>query len=107
MLFAALSNSVCLNNASSFFLFLLLLLLLLIILFFCQGYELSGEIALKNNHYYYYYYYINKIATFSIYTYIYIIIIIIEHLLKRISLTVYQSSCRFALIDTIISMIKT
>ena len=25
---------------------------------FCQGYELSGEIALKNNHYYYYYYYI-------------------------------------------------
>ena len=27
------------------------------IVFFCQGYELSGEIALKNNHYYYYYYY--------------------------------------------------
>ena len=26
------------------------------ICFFCQGYELSGEIALKNNHYYYYYY---------------------------------------------------
>ena len=26
------------------------------IVFFCQGYELSGEIALKNNHYYYYYY---------------------------------------------------
>ena len=25
-------------------------------IFFCQGYELSGEIALKNNHYYYYYY---------------------------------------------------
>ena len=25
--------------------------------FLCQGYELSGEIALKNNHYYYYYYY--------------------------------------------------
>ena len=49
MLFAALSNSVCLNNASSF-----LLLLLLIIFVFCQGYELSGEIALKNNHYYYY-----------------------------------------------------
>ena len=41
MLFAALTNSVCLNNAS----------------FLCQGYELSGEIALKNNHYYYYYYY--------------------------------------------------
>ena len=48
MLFAALTNSVCLNNASfSFFLNI----------FLCQGYELSGEIALKNNHYYYYYYY--------------------------------------------------
>ena len=49
MLFAALTNSVCLNNASFFFLFKY---------FLCQGYELSGEIALKNNHYYYYYYYI-------------------------------------------------
>ena len=48
MLFAALTNSVCLNNASFFFLFKY---------FLCQGYELSGEIALKNNHYYYYYYY--------------------------------------------------
>ena len=48
MLFAALTNSVCLNNASFFFLFKYIL---------CQGYELSGEIALKNNHYYYYYYY--------------------------------------------------
>ena len=47
MLFAALTNSVCLNNASFFFLFKY---------FICQGYELSGEIALKNNHYYYYYY---------------------------------------------------
>ena len=47
MLFAALTNSVCLNNASFFFLFKYIL---------CQGYELSGEIALKNNHYYYYYY---------------------------------------------------
>ena len=47
-LFAALTNSVCLNNASFFFLFKY---------FLCQGYELSGEIALKNNHYYYYYYY--------------------------------------------------
>ena len=47
MLFAALTNSVCLNNASFFFLFQY---------FLCQGYELSGEIALKNNHYYYYYY---------------------------------------------------
>ena len=47
MLFAALTNSVCLNNASFFFFFLY---------FLCQGYELSGEIALKNNHYYYYYY---------------------------------------------------
>ena len=48
MLFAALTNSVCLNNASFFFLFKY---------FLCQDYELSGEIALKNNHYYYYYYY--------------------------------------------------
>ena len=47
MLFAALTNSVCLNNASFFFFFKY---------FLCQGYELSGEIALKNNHYYYYYY---------------------------------------------------
>ena len=46
MLFAALTNSVCLNNASFFFLFKY---------FLCQGYELSGEIALKNNHYYYYF----------------------------------------------------
>ena len=46
MLFAALTNSVCLNNASFFFIFKY---------FLCQGYELSGEIALKNNHYYYYY----------------------------------------------------
>ena len=46
MLFAALTNSVCLNNASFFFLFKY---------FLSQGYELSGEIALKNNHYYYYY----------------------------------------------------
>ena len=45
MLFAALTNSVCLNNASFFF---------FIKYFLCQGYELSGEIALKNNHYYYY-----------------------------------------------------
>ena len=45
MLFAALTNSVCLNNASFFFLFKY---------FLCQGYELSGEIALKKkkNHYY-------------------------------------------------------
>ena len=40
MLFAALTNFVCLNNASFFFLFKY---------FLCQGYELSGEIALKNN----------------------------------------------------------
>ena len=50
MLFTALTNSVCLNNASFFFLFKY---------FLCQGYELSGEIALKNNHYYYYYYHHN------------------------------------------------
>ena len=49
MLFAALINSVCLNNAFFFFLFKY---------FLCQGCELSGEIALKNNHYYYYYYYV-------------------------------------------------
>ena len=34
MLFAALTNSVCLNNASFFFLFKY---------FLCQGYELSGQ----------------------------------------------------------------
>ena len=50
LLNAVLTNSVCLNNASFFFLFKY---------FLCQGYELSGEIALKNNHYYYYYYYTN------------------------------------------------
>ena len=38
MLFAALTNSVCLINTSFFFLFKY---------FLCQGYELSGEIALK------------------------------------------------------------
>ena len=52
MLFAALTNSVCLNNASFFILFKY---------FLCQGYELSGEIALKNNHYYYYKHVITKI----------------------------------------------
>ena len=52
MLFAALTNSVCLNNAYFFFLFKY---------FLCQGYELSGEIALKNNHYYYYYYLKSKL----------------------------------------------
>ena len=61
MLFAALTNSVCLNNASFFFLFKY---------FLCQGYELSGEIALKNNHYYYYYYYYNIYICIYIYTYI-------------------------------------
>ena len=92
MLFASLTNAVCLNNASffvidlckcfyfhalslliSFFLFasctvLLICLFFLIIcshccffvfvflkIFFMKGYELSGEIALKNNLYYYYY----------------------------------------------------
>ena len=48
MLFAALTNSVFFNNASFFF---------HLKYFLCQGYELSGEIALKHNHYYYYYYY--------------------------------------------------
>ena len=49
MLFAALTNSACLNNASLFF-------SLFLNLFLWKGYELSGDIALKNNHYYYYYY---------------------------------------------------
>ena len=53
MLFAALTNSVCLNNASFFFFFKY---------FLCQGYEISGEIALKNNHYYYCYYYFRDVA---------------------------------------------
>ena len=44
MLFAALTNSVCLNNASLFFFFFFFNI------FLWQGYELSGEIALKNNH---------------------------------------------------------
>ena len=59
MLFAALTNSVCLNNASFFFLFKY---------FLCQGYELSGEIALKNNHYYYYYYLRTKTSLLSLFT---------------------------------------
>ena len=57
MLFAALTNSVCLNNASFFFFFKY---------FLCQGYELSGEIALKNNHYYYYYYIYNAAVLINI-----------------------------------------
>ena len=61
MLFAALTNSVCLNNASFFF---------LLKYFLCQGYELSGEIALKNNHYYYYYY-------IDVYIHIYVLTVII------------------------------
>ena len=44
MLFAALSNSVCLNNAFSF---VVVVVVVDNICFFCQGYELSGEIALK------------------------------------------------------------
>ena len=70
MLFAALTNSVCLNNASFFFLFKY---------FLCQGYELSGEIALKNNHYYYYYYHshilftLKNIKYFLSHIYIYMI----------------------------------
>ena len=34
-------------------------------IFLCQGYELSGEIALKNNHYYYYYYYYSVVSSIS------------------------------------------
>ena len=91
MLFAALTNAVCLNNASFvvidlckcflfscsvfvYFIFLFasctVLLICLFFLIICshrcccffyiyflwKGYELTGEIALKNNHYYYYYY---------------------------------------------------
>ena len=48
MLFAVLTNSVCLNNASPFFFFFFYNI------FLWKGYELSGEIVLKNNHYYYY-----------------------------------------------------
>ena len=46
MLFAALTNAVCLYNGS-----------FLPLISANAFYELSGEIALKNNHYYYYYYY--------------------------------------------------
>ena len=64
MLFAALTNSVCLNNASFFFLFKY---------FLCQGYELSGEIALKNNHYYYYYYMVLEAKAFvCLFVYVYL-----------------------------------
>ena len=52
MLFAALTNSVCLNNASFFFLFKY---------FLCQGYELSGEIALLYIYIYIYILYSNII----------------------------------------------
>ena len=62
MLFAALTNSVCLNNASFFFLFKY---------FLCQGYELSGEIALKNNHYYYYISIYIHMFYVSLYIYLY------------------------------------
>ena len=34
---------------------------------------------------------------------LHVVIIIIEHLLRRISITVLQSSCRFTLIDMIIN----
>ena len=44
---------------------MLLLFFFFIIFVFCQGYELSGEIALKNNHYYYYYYYFEFIPIFT------------------------------------------
>ena len=54
MLFTALTNSVCLNNASFFFLFKY---------FLCQGYELSGEIALKKK--------IKKITIIIIIVYMY------------------------------------
>ena len=91
MLFAALTNAVCLYNASFFaidfckcflfscFVFVYFIFLVCIMhsafnlfvfpnsmftsllfqknFFLGKGYELSGEIALKNNHYYYYYYY--------------------------------------------------
>ena len=40
---------ICSHHCSFFFIY-----------FLWKGYELSGEIALKNNHYYYYYYYFNK-----------------------------------------------
>ena len=55
MLFSALNNAVCLHNASVFFLFKY---------FLCQGYELSGEIALKNNHYFYYYFVANIVLIY-------------------------------------------
>ena len=80
MLFAALTNSVCLNNASFFFLYKY---------FLCQGYELSGEIALKNNHYYYYYYYLteNVPRLFYIYVLMFLSSIVNE---RVISLLIYQ-----------------
>ena len=42
---------------NSMFTPLLLFCFVFLNIFLWKGYELSGEIALKNNHYYYYYYY--------------------------------------------------
>ena len=46
------------------YMFTLLLLFFLFFLtyFLWKGYELSGEIALKNNHYYYYYYFFSQLS---------------------------------------------
>ena len=79
MLFAALTNSVCLNNASFFFLFKY---------FLCQGYELSGEIAPKNNHYYYYYELSGEIALKNNHYYYYYPTFILYHVL----FSLYMSS---------------
>ena len=83
MLFAALTNSVCLNNASFFFLFKY---------FLCQGYELSGEIALKNNHYYYYYYYYNDCLPILMLLYI-MLYIVLAYLMLFAALT--NAACCF------------
>ena len=87
MLFAALTNSVCLNNASFFFLFKY---------FLCQGYELSGEIALKNNHYYYYYYYLIWLIvhTMSLYLIIVLLLLLYTQVFLRVQfLALFLSPC--------------
>ena len=83
MLFAALTNSVCLNNVSFFFLFKY---------FLCQGYELYGEIALKNNHYYYYYYYYyHHIVSYYDNIISYYVIIIFYHIILSYHLVISGS----------------
>ena len=98
MLFAALTNSVCLNNASFFFLFKY---------FLCQGYELSGEIALKNNHYYYYYYYALSVFHILCFAYVFECFVFFrEKCLKRSFIAIAILTITIILTITTITIIK-